>query len=84
MMAGCVSMSWTIHGITDYILREGETGFLHSVGDCQHMARNIKNLNEDRVLLKKIGNQAAKTARLRFTSKLTAKSLLHGISQGNE
>jgi len=72
MMAGCVAMSWTIKGITDYVLNEGKTGFLHAVGDCEHMAKNIKILNENRKLLRKISKQAAEEARLRFTPELTA------------
>ena len=72
MMAGCVAMSWTIKGITDYVLKESETGFLHAVGDCEYMAKNIKMLNEDGLLLKKISKQAAEDARLRFTPELTA------------
>ncbi len=74
MMAGCVAMSWTIKGITDYVLQEGETGFLHAVGDCEHMAANIKKLNDNRLLLQKISKQAAKDARLRFTPVLTAEA----------
>ena len=72
MMAGCVAMSWTIKGITDYVLNEGKTGFLHAVGDCEHMAKNIKILNENRKLLGKISKQAAEEARLRFTPEFTA------------
>ena len=72
MMAGCVAMSWTIKGITDYLLQEEETGFLHTVGDCEHMAANIKKLNDNRILLRLVSKQAAKDARLRFTSELTA------------
>ena len=72
MMAGCVAMSWEIKGITDYVLQEGETGFLHSVGDCEHMAKNIKRLNENRLLLRRISNLAAEDARLRFSSELAA------------
>ena len=72
MMAGCVSMSWTIKGITDYVLKEGATGFLHDVGDCVHMAKNIKILDENRKLLRKISKLAANDARSRFTPELTA------------
>ena len=72
MMAGCVSMTWTIQGITDYVLKEGVTGFLHDVGDCEHMAKNIKILNQNRKLLRKISKLVTKDARLRFTPELTA------------
>jgi glycosyltransferase involved in cell wall biosynthesis len=72
MMAGCVSMAWTIKGITDYVLKEGETGFLHAVADCEHMVKNIKILNENRKLLLKMSKLAAVDARLRFTPELTA------------
>ncbi len=72
MMAGCVSMAWTIKGITDYVLKEGVTGFLHAVGDCVHMAKNIKILDENRKLIRKISKLAANNARTRFTPELTA------------
>lgn len=72
MMAGCVSMAWTIKGITDYVLKERATGFLHAIGDCEHMAKNIKTLNENRSILRKMSNLAAKDARLRFTPELAA------------
>ena len=72
MMAGCVSMAWTIKGITDYVLKEGATGFLHDVGDCVHIAKNIKILDENRKLLRKISKLAANDARSRFTPELTA------------
>lgn len=72
MMAGCVSMSWTIEGITDYVLEDGKTGFLHEVGNCEHMARNIKKLHLDRTLLSQISRSAATVARARFTPELTA------------
>ena len=72
MMAGCVSMAWNIKGITDYLLKEGKTGFLQAVGDCEHMANNIKKLNENRKLLRKISENSAKDACLRFTPELTA------------
>lgn len=82
MMAGCVSLSWRLKGITDYILKDGETGFLHNVGNCEHMALSVKRLNEDRLLLKKISERAARDARIRFTSLETAKayaSIFHNI-----
>ena len=74
MMAGCVSMAWTIQGITDYVLKEGVTGFLHEVGNCEHMARNIKKFHQDRPLLSQISRNAATVARARFTPELTAAS----------
>jgi glycosyltransferase involved in cell wall biosynthesis len=81
MMAGCVSMAWTIKGITDYVLKEGETGFLHAVGDCVHMAKNISKLNDERILLRKISKQVAQDARLRFTPELTAAAYANVIKE---
>lgn len=74
MMAGCVSISWTIKGITDYILEDGKTGFLHDVGNAEHMARNIKKLHLDRLLLSQMSRYAAKVARTRFNPEMTAEA----------
>lgn len=81
MMAACVPISWTIKGITDYVLEDGVTGFLAEVGDCEHMAENIQKLNNDRILLREISYNTAKDARARFTPELTATSYAKVIQE---
>lgn len=74
MMSGCVPLSWNLKGITDYIIEEGKTGFLHETGYPEKMALNIGKLNNDRKLLHTISNNAAKDTRRRFNTELAAES----------
>ena len=73
MMAGCVTVSWIIEGITDYIINEGVSGFLHKMGDHRGMASTIKMLYDNPTKLQELGNNAAQEARLRFDPELIAK-----------
>ncbi|PQB04240.1 glycosyltransferase family 4 protein [Aureitalea marina] len=74
MMAGCVSMSWVINGITDFVLRDGNTGFLFETGDYRGIAERIGKLDKDRRLVSQLGINSAKEARDRFTPERTAKA----------
>ena len=74
MMSGCVPLSWNINGITDYIINEGQTGFLHKTGDSESMALNISKLDNDRKSLNNISKNAAKDVRIRFNTELAAES----------
>ena len=74
MMAGCVPLTWRIKGITDYIIKDGKTGFLHDLGDNKHMAQTIKKLHDDRKLLRKVSRASANDARLRFSPQKTAQA----------
>ncbi len=67
MMAGCVPVSWMIEGITDFIVREQETGFVCPLGDHVRFAQCIKTLAKDRNRLRAMSNQASTSARDRFT-----------------
>jgi glycosyltransferase involved in cell wall biosynthesis len=73
MMAGCVPISWNIHGITDYIIDDNETGFLIDAGNYKAYARTIYQLNSDRELIKRMSQKAIAVSRKRFTSVITAK-----------
>lgn len=72
MMAGCVTVAWKIKGITDFLLQNKETGFLHDIGDYEEMAKDIKLLSENRVLLEEMSTAVRKDARARFDPKLVA------------
>lgn len=73
MMAGCVTVAWKIKGITDFLLKDKETGFLHGIGDYEEMANNIRILSKNRVLLEEMSTAVRKDARARFDPKLVAK-----------
>lgn len=72
LMAGCVCLSWNIKGITDFVLEEGEVGWIFQKGDYQGFAKTIDRLHKDRKLLQKKSNAAAEAARLRFTPEIAA------------
>ena len=72
MMAGCVPISWTIDGITDFIVEDGRTGSLSPIEDYVDFADNIATLDRDRARLQRISESAAATARDRFSSERAA------------
>lgn len=72
IMAGCVPVSWMIEGITDFILDEGETGFICPMGDCEAFAQAIATLIKDRERLQLMSRAAAETGRERFTHQRAA------------
>lgn len=72
MMAGCVPVSWNIHGITDYIIDDNETGFLIDSGNSKAFAHCIFQLDSDRALLQKLSKNATAVARKRFSNSITA------------
>lgn len=67
LMAGCVPVSWLIEGTTDYLIEDGETGFLVTSEDYIGMAERIKSLAAERSMLQRMGELAAQLARVRFT-----------------
>jgi len=72
MLAGCVPVFWLIEGITDYILDDGNTGFVCHVSDHVGFARAIEGLAVDRKLLQNMSQQVARSARERFTDQKAA------------
>ena len=74
LMAGCVPVSWLIDGITDYIIQDGETGFVLPVGDYEAFAQVVFTLDADRKSLGLMSAAAAKSARDRFTHQRAAKA----------
>ena len=72
MMAGCVPVSSRLEGITDFIIKEGKTGFLCPVGACEAFADHLVDLNGDREKLRKVSKTVAKDAEERFGSSRAA------------
>lgn len=72
MLAGCVPVSWLIEGITNYMLADGETGFICPSGDYACFAQRIEHLAADRDLLQRMSRQGSQSARERFANYKTA------------
>ncbi len=67
MAAGCVPVATQLDGITDFILEDGETGFLCPLGDCQTFAERIYRLNDNRKKLQNMSFRVAQAAQARFS-----------------
>lgn len=72
ILAGCVPVSWLLDGITDSILRDGETGFLVPTGDADAAAECVERLAADRALLQAMSREAGADALQRFTTERSA------------
>ncbi len=67
IMAGCVPVSWRLEGITDFIIKNGETGFVCPMADCDCFATRIAQLSENRDCLRQMAAAATLDARSRFS-----------------
>ena len=82
MMAGVVPVSWTIKGVTDFVLDDGVTGFLAETGDADAFSSHIETLHQDRKRLDDMHNETAKAARDRFADTVSAQAyseFFHGL-----
>jgi glycosyltransferase involved in cell wall biosynthesis len=68
MAAGCVPVCSHLRGITDYVVRDGESGFLFPVDDAAAAASCVRRLAQDRTLLARCSQAAAADAMERFNS----------------
>ena len=59
LAAGAVPVASRLEGVTDFILRDGETGFLGGVGDVEAFADAIARLDRDRDLLRTVSRAGA-------------------------
>ena len=67
VMAGCVPVVFQIEGITDFIVRDGISGFVCPMGDARKFAALVAELAENRQRLQEMGSAAAADARNRFS-----------------
>lgn len=73
MISGCVPFSWNIKGITDFIIKNNRTGFIHDLGDYKGMSKNIKFLDQNRSILNQFSKNSSKDAKKRFDPDKTAR-----------
>ena len=72
MMAGCVPVSWVIEGITDFLIKDSETGCLVPMSDCEAFAERVELLACDREMTSTLSVAVASEARKRFTNECAA------------
>jgi len=72
--AGCVPVSSRIRGCTDFVVRDGETGFLFPVGDATAATTAVRRLARDRQLLQRLSAAAIEDCRRRFDAVLVGNS----------
>ncbi len=73
IMAGCVPVAWRLEGITDFIIKDGVTGFVCPIAECEAFASRIAELSENRKLLEKMSVATAIDARKRFSKERVGK-----------
>jgi glycosyltransferase involved in cell wall biosynthesis len=66
MAAGCVPVATRLPGITDWILDDGESGFVVPVGDARAFADRVRRLSEDRNFLRAMSARSRAVAESRF------------------
>ena len=81
IMAGCVPVVSQIEGITDFIIRDGRTGFVCPMDDCEAFAERIADLASDRGRLQQMAARAAAEARERFSQERAAKEYAQLIEE---
>jgi glycosyltransferase involved in cell wall biosynthesis len=67
MAVGCVPVASRIHGVTDYVVQHGRTGFLFPVGSTRAAADHLARLAADPGLLRAAGAAAQADVKSRFS-----------------
>jgi glycosyltransferase involved in cell wall biosynthesis len=80
MSMGVVPVVSRIPGSTDYIIRDGEEGFLCERGKPKSFADKISDLEKDRALLSRMSGAAIERVKFQFNHYAFAKRVLKNIS----
>ena len=80
MSMGVVPVVSRIPGSTDYIIRDGEEGFLCERGKPKSFAQKISELEQDRVLLSRMSEAAIERVKSHFNHHVFAERILQNIS----
>lgn len=68
MATGCVPVASSIRGLTDYVIRRGETGALFPVGDVATAAAALRQLAAEPQTLDRLSRGAHQDFHVRFTA----------------
>lgn len=72
MMAGCIPVSWLIDGITDFLIHDGETGFIIPMDDSKKFAEKLAEIHENFTLLPLFRKRIQQYAQQHFDSDVCA------------
>jgi glycosyltransferase involved in cell wall biosynthesis len=67
MAAGCAAVSSRISGVTDFVVRDHETGLLYPIGDTAAAAGALRRLAGDEPLRRKLAQAGAADVAARFS-----------------
>jgi hypothetical protein len=76
MAGGCVPVASRVQGATDFIVQDGRTGFLFTVGDVRGAAEVLRSLAADRQRLGAASEAARRDAAERFGAEQMAAAYL--------
>lgn len=72
MMAGCIPVSWLIEGITDFLIHDGETGFIIPTDDSKKFAEKLAEIHQNFTLLPLFRKRIQQYAQQHFDSDVCA------------
>lgn len=81
MAAGCVPVVSRIREVTDWIVNEGETGFLFRVGDTRAAANKIRTLALEPRTRLKVGQNAQRSVLSRFRAEVIAREYVNILEE---
>lgn len=74
LMAGSIPVAFLIEGITDYLIADGENGYLCEVGDYRCVAERLAELQCSPARRRSLRDAAVHSAELRFSNAHTAQA----------
>jgi glycosyltransferase involved in cell wall biosynthesis len=74
MAGGCVPVATRLQGVTDFVVKDGITGFLFPAGDLQAAAEGIRRLKNDAGLFKRMSDAGRADVEHRFSIKALSQS----------
>ena len=83
MAGGCVPVASHIRGVTDYVVRDDQTGCLFPTGDCSQAAAAIRRIAGDEALHQRLSLAARADVRERFSIATLGRayaSMLQGVA----
>lgn len=81
MATGCVPIASRIHGVTDFVINDGETGLLFPVGSVNMAADAIQRLANDRAWLGRLASSAKASVTARFGTQKMAEAYFEQIQR---
>jgi glycosyltransferase involved in cell wall biosynthesis len=81
MAAGCVPVATLLRGVTDFVVQDGETGFLFPIGDVVAAANAIRRLAANRILLQRMSIASRQSMAERFALTTMAESYARIVAE---